>query len=64
MNLIIARLKSNLTQKQLAAIVGISHVTICKLENGNIDSIKVGTLKKVAKALNTDLVTLFFSDEE
>lgn len=64
MNLVIARIKAKLTQKELAQKVNMSPVTICRLEKGNVDSTKVGTLKKIAKALNSDVVTLFFSDEE
>lgn len=64
MNLKIARIKAGLTQSQLRdkAKVGLS--TIVALEKGNIDGVRVKTLKKIAKALDTTVQELFFSEEE
>ncbi|WP_346877577.1 helix-turn-helix transcriptional regulator [Clostridium sp. UBA5712] len=64
MNIIIARIKAGLTQKQLSKITGISHVTIGKLEKGNYDGISKGNMIKIAEALNSTVTELFFSNEE
>lgn len=45
-------------------MVGISHVTLARVEKDDIDQIRVGTLKKIAKALNSTVQELFFSEEE
>jgi len=64
MNVKLARIKAGLTQKELAVLVGLSNVTIVKIEKGNYDSITRATMIKISKALNTDVMTLFFSEEE
>lgn len=64
MNTKIRRIMKGLSQKELGKIVGVSNVTIVKIEKGDIDNIRFGTLKKVAKALETTVQELFFSDEE
>lgn len=64
MNVKLARIKAGLTQKELAALVGLSNVTIVKIEKGNYDSLTRATMIKIAKVLNTDIMTLFFSEEE
>lgn len=53
------RIRLGLTQKELAKMAGISNVTVVKIEKGDIDSVKVGTLKMIAKILNSDFKTLF-----
>lgn len=64
MNVKIKRIMKELTQKELAAMIGTSHVTISKIEKGNIDNVKFGTLKKIAKVLNSTFTELFFPDED
>lgn len=49
------------TQKDLSILSGVGMNTIVKLEKGDIDSVSVGTLKKVAAALDTSVVELFFN---
>lgn len=49
------------TQKDLSILSGVGMNTIVKLEKGDIDSVSVGTLKKVATALDTSVVDLFFN---
>lgn len=61
MDVKIQRVINGLTQKQLAKKVGVSHVTIGKIENGYIDNVKLGTLKKIAKVLNIEPEKLFFN---
>lgn len=58
------RIKNDLTQQQLREKAKVSLNTIVALEKGNIDGVRVGTLKKIAKALDTTVQDLFFSDEE
>lgn len=60
----IARVAECIGQKELAKMVGVSHVTIGKAEKGNVDDIKFGTLKKIAKVLGVSFEELFFSDDE
>lgn len=57
LNLKIARIKKGLTQKQLAEIVGSSPATINKAERGTLD-LRIGTLKKIAKALDVSISEL------
>lgn len=64
MNVKLARIKAGLTQKQLAEVVGISNVTIVKIERGNYDSLTRASMIKIAKALNTTVQELFFSEDE
>lgn len=62
--MICKRLEKDLTQQQLREKSKTSLNTIVLLERGDIDNIRVGTLKKIAKALDTTVADLFFSDEE
>ena len=64
MNVKIARIKKNLTQKELAKLVGISNVTVVKIEKGNFNNVKFGILKKIAEILDSSVQELFFSDDE
>lgn len=56
----IARVKKNLTQKQLSELLGMSIATVNRLETGNksIDDIKVKDLKKICSTLNLDIAEL------
>lgn len=62
----IARVKKQLTQESLSKISGVGRVTISNIERGkqSILDTPAGTLLKIAKALDTDITTLFFSEEE
>lgn len=64
MKIKIARIKLDLTQKELAKKVGISHVTLSKIEKGNYENLTYKTMKKLANALDTTVQELFFSEEE
>lgn len=61
MNLKLTRISQGLTQEQLRQRAKVGLSTIVKLERGDIDGIRVGTLKKIASALGKDVVELFFS---
>lgn len=59
------RLEKDLTQMQLRDKSKTSIQTIVDIEKGkSIDGLRVGTLKKLAKALGTTVQELFFSEEE
>lgn len=50
-----------ITQKELAEIIGISRVGLSKALNGNTT---IGTLEKVATALNVPIVSLFEAETD
>lgn len=56
------RIKQNKTQKDIVAIANVCRTTISFIENGKIDNVQLGTLKRLAAALNSDVQTLFLSD--
>ena len=62
MNTKLKRISLGLTQTDLSKKSNVGMNTIVKIEKGDIDSIKVGTLKKIATALNANIEELFFSD--
>lgn len=61
MNLKLKRISIGLTQEQLRKRAKVGLNTIVALEKGKIDGVRVGTLKKIADALNTTVVELFFN---
>lgn len=64
MKIKLKRISKELTQKELARKVGISHVTLSRIEKGSYENITLKTMKKLAKALDTTVQDLFFSEEE
>ena len=62
----IARVKKELTQEGLSKVSGVSRVTISNIERGkqSILDTPAGTFLKIAKALDTDITTLFFSNNQ
>lgn len=64
LNLKLARVKKGWTQDKLSKEAGVSRVSICNIERNGIDTIPVATLKKIAKALDSTVPELFFSEEE
>ena len=64
MNIKLKRISKELTQKELANKVGISHVTLSRIEKGSCENITLKTMKKLAEALDTTVQDLFFSEEE
>lgn len=58
------RLEKGLTQMQLRDKSKTSIQTIVSIERGKpIDGVRLGTLRKLAKALDTTVQELFFSEE-
>ena len=53
-----ARIKQNLTQKELAARTGIDQADISKLENGTANP-SIKTLQRLANALGKNLIIQF-----
>lgn len=64
LNIKLKRISMGLTQKELAHKVGISHVTLSRIEKGAYENITLRTMLKLAEALDTTVQELFFSDEE
>lgn len=62
MNLKLSRVKNNYSQTDLSIKAGVSRTTISNIENGKIDNIQLGTLKKIAAALNSTVEELFLSN--
>lgn len=60
----VARVKKELTQEGLAKASGVGRVTISNIERKGIKNIPVYTLEKLAKALDTTVAELFFSEEQ
>jgi len=63
-NLKVARVKKRLTQRQLVEISDVGLTSITKIERYGIETATVSTLRKLAKALDTTVTELFFSEEE
>lgn len=59
----VERIKNNKTQDDLAIDAKVCRTTISQIENGRVDNIQLGTLKKIAAALGSDIQTLFLSNE-
>ncbi|CAI3544510.1 Transcriptional regulator [Clostridium neonatale] len=53
------RVEEGLKLDQVRELSGLSHTTLIKIEKGNIDNVQLGTLKKVAAALNSTVEELF-----
>lgn len=64
MNLKLKRISMNLTQLQLREKAKVGLNTIVALEKGKIDGVRVGTLKKIAAALNSSVEELFFNNTQ
>lgn len=63
MNVKIERIKKGLSQKEFAKLVGISNVTVVKIEKGNIDGISFGVLKRISSVLDCAFEKLFLNKE-
>lgn len=63
MNTKLKRIAKGLTQKELAKLAGTCNVTIVKIEKGNVDTVSLGTLKRIAKILDSTVEELFLSDD-
>ncbi|WP_338595601.1 helix-turn-helix transcriptional regulator [Clostridium baratii] len=64
MKIKLKRIAKGWTQEDLSKESGISRNTIVKIEKGDNDGIRFGTIKKIAEALDTTVQELFFSEDE
>ncbi|AIY78965.1 helix-turn-helix family protein [Clostridium botulinum 202F] len=58
MNLKLFRVKKKWTQQRLSAESGVCRAVISKIEHGFIDTVQVGTIKKIANALDISVCCL------
>lgn len=56
-----ARIRQGLSQQELAEKAHVSRTIISGLETGRITTTTTGTLRKIAKALNTTISDIFFT---
>ncbi len=61
-NLKIARIKQNLTQVELAKMVGITNKYLSQLETGKSKNPSKALMEKIARALNCTVQELFFNE--
>lgn len=59
----IERVKRNLSQKQLSKMSGVGLNIISKMENGKIDNVTFGYIRKLAKALDIPVEELIKEEE-
>lgn len=65
MNLKIARIKKGIKQIDLAREIHVSPATLIKWEKGiELDNIRLGQMKAIARILNSTIEELFLSDDE
>ncbi len=57
------RVKQDIQQKEFAKELGITPQYLCLIEKGKVEP-RRDLMIKIAKALKSDVVTLFFSEEE
>lgn len=58
------RVSRGMNQGELSRLCGVGINTILKIEKNGIGSVSVSTLKKIATALDTTVVDLFFENSE
>lgn len=64
MNLKIARIKKGIKQIDFAKEIHVSPATLIKWEKGiELDNIRLGVMKKIAKLLDSSIEELFLSNE-
>ena len=56
----ILRIEKGITMVELAELSGVSVGYICHLENGTRKNPSFEIMKRIAKALNTDISEIFF----
>ena len=63
-NVMIERKKKKWTQDYLCEKVGICRKSLSDIENGKVDNVIRKVMLKLAEVLETDVQTLFFSEEQ
>lgn len=62
-NLKLARIKKGIRQIDLATEIHVSPATLIKWEKGiDLDNIRLGMMKKIAKILNSSIEELFLNE--
>lgn len=61
-NVKLYRIKKGLTQGELAKKSGVCRNIISKAENGDFTNLRYLAMKKIAKALDTDVKKIFFEE--
>lgn len=64
MKLKLERVKRKWSQEELSKKANVCRSVISRIENGQIDNVQLGILKKLATALETTVEKLFLRDEE
>lgn len=62
MNMKLERIKRNWSQTDLSEKADVCRSLISQIENGRLDNIQLGTLKKLAAALDSTVEELFLSE--
>jgi DNA-binding XRE family transcriptional regulator len=57
-----ARMKKKWTQEELASKSGVSRVTIANIERGALVDVKISTMLKLSKALESSVEEIFLRD--
>ncbi|NLK24033.1 MAG: helix-turn-helix domain-containing protein [Clostridiales bacterium] len=60
----LARIKAGLTQTELCKIIKTSPKKLVAIERGHYENVNKSLMVKIAKALNTTVQELFFSEED
>ena len=60
----VERVKRDWTQEKLSNESGVGRITISTIERKGIETTPVKTLRKLAKALDTTVQDLFFSEDK
>jgi len=55
---------TGLTQEELAARIGVGQRQVSKIERGDLDNAKVGTIRKYLEAVGGDLVVEYVSGDQ
>lgn len=61
MNVKLKRIEKRIKQQDFAKMLGISKVTLTRIEKGNYD-IRLSLMKKISKILETPVQELFFNE--
>lgn len=56
------RIKKGMTLEELAELANVSAGYLCHLENGTRKNPTIEVMKKIAKALNTNIFEIFFNE--
>ncbi|WP_182347805.1 helix-turn-helix transcriptional regulator [Tomitella gaofuii] len=58
------REQAGLTQAQLAERIGVGQRQVSKIENGDLDSVKVGTIRSYLAAVDSELALEYVQGDE